>query len=109
MRINWLEPSEEDTSRNEKQRLKKRNLANGSDEEDYESSKIQQKQECTIGAVYCDNQQKKNEELQQKANIPTPHTGLFLEIETLRWMVPVFRFFEYVNFERKEQKVNSTS
>ena len=27
----------------------------------------------------------------------------------LRWMVPVFRFFEYVNFERKEQKVNSTS
>ena len=28
---------------------------------------------------------------------------------TLRWMVPVFRFFEYVNFERKEQKVNSTS
>ena len=24
-------------------------------------------------------------------------------------MVPVFRFFEYVNFERKEQKVNSTS
>ena len=30
-------------------------------------------------------------------------------IYTLRWMVPVFRFFEYVNFERKEQKVNSTS
>ena len=28
---------------------------------------------------------------------------------SLRWMVPVFRFFEYVNFERKEQKVNSTS
>ena len=27
----------------------------------------------------------------------------------LRWMVPVFKFFEYVNFERKEQKVNSTS
>ena len=27
----------------------------------------------------------------------------------LRWMVPVFRFFEYVNFERKEQKINSTS
>ena len=27
---------------------------------------------------------------------------------TLRWMVPVFRFFEYVNYERKEQKVNST-
>ena len=30
-------------------------------------------------------------------------------LASLRWMVPVFRFFEYVNFERKEQKVNSTS
>ena len=28
---------------------------------------------------------------------------------SLRWMVPVFRFFEYVNFERTEQKINSTS
>ena len=28
---------------------------------------------------------------------------------SLRWMVPVFRFFKYVNFERKEQKINSTS
>ena len=27
----------------------------------------------------------------------------------LKWMVPVFRFFEYVNFERKEQKINPTS
>ena len=25
------------------------------------------------------------------------------------WMVPVFRLFEYVNFERNEQKINSTS
>ena len=25
------------------------------------------------------------------------------------WMVPVFRFFEYVKFERKEQKINPTS
>ena len=29
--------------------------------------------------------------------------------KTLRWMVPVFRFFEYVKFERKEQKVNPAS
>ena len=27
----------------------------------------------------------------------------------LRWMVPVFRFFEYVDFERKEQKINPIS
>ena len=32
-----------------------------------------------------------------------------ISLSSLRWMVPVFRFFEYVNFERKEQKVNSTS
>ena len=31
-----------------------------------------------------------------------------LILNLLRWTVPVFRFFEYVNFERKEQKVNST-
>ena len=30
-------------------------------------------------------------------------------VVVLRWMVTVFRCFEYVNFERKEQKVNSTS
>ena len=33
----------------------------------------------------------------------------FIWIIALRWMVPVFRFFEYVNFERKEQRVNSRS
>ena len=36
------------------------------------------------------------------------HPGI-LPKHTLRWMVPVFRFFEYVNFERKEQKINPTS
>ena len=36
-------------------------------------------------------------------------TAYICEEEGLKWMVPVFRFFEYVNFERKEQKVNSRS
>ena len=51
----------------------------------------------------------------QSSSIGTLHrikkvTYSFVDnILTLRWIVPVFRFFEYANFERKEQKVNSTS
>ena len=41
-----------------------------------------------------------------KRNIGTLYLNFVI---ILRWMVPVFRFFEYVNFERTEQKINSTS